>query len=268
MPSVAVVIPSGDRTRDDSLAGLLEDLKRQTLPPSEIEIVRGVAPNGRARNVGVERTQSEYLVFLDDDVRMGSDDVLEKLVAALQEPGVGLSGTAQQLPLDSSDFQRRCAAQIPRSQSAIVEQLTDSDMVTTQCCATRRDVLARLGNFHDKILRGVDPELRNRYRDAGLRIVIAPRIWHYHPMPNTWKALCRMAYRNGYSSAYAQKHFPETVLYNPEGHVDQFQARPSLIRRVLGRARGFGLACLGGRWGGLAYDLAYALGYLRCRLGS
>ena len=266
MPDVAVIIPSGDRTRDDSLAGLLGDLERQSLKPKEIEIVRGVAPNGRARNVGVERTSAEYLVFLDDDVRLGSEDVLEKLIAALHEPGVGLSGTAQQLPLDSSPFQKRCAQEIPRSQSEVVTSLTDSDMVTTQCCATRRDVLAGLGNFHDKILRGVDPELRNRYRQAGLRIVIAPNIWHYHPMPASWRALWKMAYRNGYSSAYAQKHFPETVLYNPEGHVDRFDARPSLLKRVAGRLSGFATALARGRWGGLIYDLAYAAGYFRSRL--
>lgn len=266
MADVAVVIPSGDRTRDDSLAGLLEDLERQSLRPREIEIVRGVAPNGRARNVGVERTTSEYLVFLDDDVRLGSHDVLEKLVAALNEPGVGLSGTAQQLPNDSSSFQKRCAEQIPRSKSEVVTRLTDSDMVTTQCCATKRVELARLGNFHDKILRGVDPELRNRYREAGLRIVIAPDIWHYHPMPANWRALWKMAYRNGYSSAYAQRHFPETVLYNPDGHVGEFQPRRSLRTRIADRTWGFLKAILRAQWCGLTYDLAYAAGYLRCRL--
>lgn len=267
MTEVAVVIPSGDRTRDESLAGLLADLENQTLKPTEIEIVRGVSPNGKARNVGVERTRSEFLVFLDDDVRLGSPDVLEKLVQALAEPGVGLSGTAQQLPLDSSEFQRRCAEQIPRSRSPVVAQLTDSDMVTTQCCATRRQVLAELGNFHDRILRGVDPELRHRYRQAGLRIVIAPNIWHYHPMPSSYRALWKMAYRNGYSSAYAQIHFPETVLYNPEGHVDRFEARPSFLRRLLGRASGFMQALMTGRLGGLVYDLAYAAGFLACKSG-
>ena len=266
MPDIAVVIPSGDRTRDDSLSGLLEDLKNQTIPPREIEIVRGVSPNGRARNQGIEKTSCEYLVFLDDDVRLGSPDVLEKLVNALQQPGVGLSGTSQLLPADSTAFQRRCAEEISRSQSPVVEVLTDSDMVTTQCCATRRDVLAGLGNFHDKILRGVDPELRHRYREAGLRIVIAPQAWHYHPMPSSWKALWKMAYRNGYSSAFAQKHFPETVLFNPEGHVDQFQARPSLPSRVSRRFLGLLKALVTGRVGGLVYDLAYASGYFRYRL--
>ncbi|MBT9582580.1 glycosyltransferase [bacterium] len=266
MPDVAVIIPSGDRSRDDSLQGLLQDLQRQTVVPREIEVVRGVAPNGHARNTGVARTMSPYLVFLDDDVRLGSDDVIEKLVAALENPEIGLSGTSQVLPLDSTPFQRRCAQEISRSQSPVVEVLTDSDMVTTQCCATRRDVLERLGGFHGKILRGVDPELRHRYRQAGLRIVIVPQVWHYHPMPSSWKALWKMAYRNGYSSAFAQKHFPDTVLYNPEGHVDRFEARPSFVSRITRRLGGLLGAVLGGRWGGLVYDLAYASGYLRFRL--
>lgn len=268
MSKLAVVIPSGDDTRDGSLANLLRDLDEQSIKPDEIEVVRGVSPNGRARNVGVERTVSEYLIFLDDDVRLGSRDVLEKLLQALQEPGVGLSGTAQLLPADSSPFQRRCAEQIPRSQSEVVDRITDSDMVTTQCCATRRDVLAKLGNFHEKILRGVDPELRQRYREAGLRIVIAPGVWHYHPMPASWKALLKMAYRNGYSSAYAQKHFPETVLYNPEGHVAAFEARPSFFRRLSRRLGGVVGALIRGHWGGLAYDLAYAAGFFNCRFGK
>ena len=268
MPDVAVIIPSGDRSRDDSLRGLLGDLERQTLKPAQIEIVRGVSPNGHARNTGWARTHSEYLVFLDDDVRLGSDDVLEKLVAALQDPEVGLTGTSQLLPRDSTPLQRSWAEQISRSQSPVVEVLTDSDMVTTQCCATRRDVLERLGGFHSKILRGVDPELRHRYRQAGLRICIVPGVWHYHPMPACWRALWKMAYRNGYSSAFAQKHFPETVLFNPEGHVDQFEARPSLVSRVTRRGLGLLRALLGGRWGGLVYDVAYAAGYLRCRFAG
>lgn len=263
---VAVVIPSGDSSRDDSLVGLMADLERQTVRPVQIEVVRGVSPNGKARNVGVERTQAEYLLFLDDDVRLGSDDVIEKLLKALGEPGVGLSGTSQLLPPTSSSFQRRCAAEVSRSQSPVVEVLTDSDMVTTQCCATRREVLAQVGGFHDRILRGVDPELRHRYRQSGFRIAVAPQAWHYHPMPANWRALWHMAYRNGYSSAFAQKNFPETVLYNPEGHVDRFEARPPFVRRLLGRIGGAAQALLSGRPYGLLYDLAYAYGFLCFRL--
>jgi glycosyltransferase involved in cell wall biosynthesis len=261
-PSVSVIIPSGSPEREDSLRGLLQDVRSQTVAPEEIEVVRGVSPNGRARNQGVERTRGEILIFLDDDVRLGSEHVFAKLVEALQVPGVGLVGTAQLLPPDSTPFQRQCARQISRSKSTVVSSLTDSDMVTTQCCAIRRDVLAQVGGFHARILRGVDPELRHRVRMADYRICVAPGIWHFHPMPKDLRALWRTAWRNGYSSAFAQRNFPETVLFNPEGHVSNFDARPSMRRRLLRRAAELLGSALSGRIYGIVYDVSYALGYV------
>lgn len=265
---IAVVIPSGDSRRNSSLNLLIEDARRQTARVEEIEIVRGVSPNGRARNQGVERTQSELIIFLDDDVRLGSDDVFEKLASALEIPGVGMVGTSQLLPVESSNFQKRCARQIPRSQSTVVESLTDSDMVTTQCCALRRDVLESIGGFNGKILRGVDPELRHRVRQAGLRVAVVANAWHYHPMPETWRALIEMAYRNGYASAFAQRHFPETVLFNPEGHVDKFEARPSFLKRLLRRAKELLSRIATGQDCGIVYDVAYAIGFFQSRWNS
>jgi len=265
---VAVVIPSGDHSRDDSLAGLLQDLAGQTLRPCQIEIVKGVSPSGKARNLGWRKTSAEFVVFLDDDVRLGNSHVLQTLVDTLELPGVGLSGTAQLLPDDSSAFQRRCAQQIPRSVSEVVTQVTESDIVTTACCATRRSLLEEVGGFHDQILRGVDPELRQRYRTRGYRIVVAPGIWHTHPMPANWASLWKMAYRNGYSSAFAQKHFPGTVVYNPEGHTSEFEARPAFWRRLGWRALRLARALFRGQWGGLVYDVSYALGFLDSRFGG
>ncbi len=262
--TVSVVIPSGDSSRTRNLELLLDDLRCQTRPPDEVEVVRGVAPSGRARNVGVSRTTGEVLVFLDDDVRLGTPDILRTLVDHLSaEPSLGMVGTAQLLPPDSSPFQRRCARQIPRSESPVVGRLTESDMVTTACCAIRRAVLEEVAGFHDRILRGVDPELRHRIRAAGYRIAVVPGAWHYHPMPPSLKALLRMAWRNGAASAYARRHFPETVLFNPDGHVGEFQAQVPFTRRV---ARNLGTLCgdaLSGRRYAFLYGVAYLVGYLR-----
>jgi glycosyltransferase involved in cell wall biosynthesis len=265
MNTVSVIIPSGDASRSDNLELLVADLRAQTLPPNEIEIVRGIAPNGRARNGGVEKTTGEILVFLDDDVRLGTPDIIHSFVDHLTHcPGLGLVGTSQLLPPQSTAFQRRCAQQIPRSRSPVMNSLTESDMVTTQCCAIRRATLAEVGGFHDRIIRGVDPELRGRVRQAGYRIAVVPHAWHYHPMPHTLRALLRMAWRNGAASAYARKHFPETVLFNPEGHVAVFEARPSLPSRVLRNLGRLSLSVLTGHWYGTLYGLAYAGGNLMC----
>jgi hypothetical protein len=258
MSTVSVIIPSGDVSRDRNLALLQADLQAQTCLPNEVEVVRGIAPNGHARNLGVERTTGDILVFLDDDIRLGTSDILRSFVDHLMaDPGLGMVGTSQLLPPDSTPFQVRCAQQISRSQSPVVETLTESDMVTTQCCAIRRAVLAQVGGFHGQILRGVDPELRHRVRQAGFRIAVVPHAWHYHPMPNCLRALLRMAWRNGAASAYARRRYPATVLFNPDGHVAEFEAAPPLSSRMLrnvGRLMGDAFT---GRFYGAIYGLLY-----------
>jgi GT2 family glycosyltransferase len=261
MSRLSVVIPSGDSSRGTNLERLLEELQSQSRPPDEVEVVRGERPNGHARNVGVSRTTGEVLVFLDDDIRLGAPDILKAYEdLLLADPKLGMLGTSQLLPTDSTRFQLRCAVQISRSQSPVVDRLTDSDMVTTQCCATRRSVLEEVGGFHDRIIRGVDPELRHRVRQAGYRIAIIPNAWHYHPMPTTLRALLRMAWRNGTASAYARKHFPETILFNPEGHVGEFEARVPLWWRAIGAGGRLAGSLVTGKWYGLLYNAAYAAG--------
>jgi GT2 family glycosyltransferase len=264
MTTVSVIIPSGDGSRAANLRELIADLEAQSLPPDEIEVVRGVSPSGHARNIGVGKTSGEVLVFLDDDVRLGTPDILHSFVQYLKaDEMLGILGTSQRIPNASTPFQRRCARQIPRSESPIVDTLTSSDMATTACCAMRRSVLTEVGGFHDRIIRGVDPELRHRVRQAGYQIAVVPRAWHYHPMPATLTGLLKMAWRNGAASAYARRHFPETVFFNPDGHVGVFDARPPLRRRVLQKASQIATDTVTGRWYGLMYAVAYLGGALR-----
>jgi hypothetical protein len=260
---VSVIIPSGDASRSETLERLLDDLKQQSRPPDEVEVVRGVSPSGHARNLGVGKTRGDILVFFDDDVRLGTPDLVETFVRYLtQDRTLGIVGAAQRLPPDSSRFQQRSAAQISRSESPVVDELTESDMVTTACWALRREVLEEVGGYHDRIPRGVDPELRERVRKAGYRIAVVPQTWFYHPMPKDLATLARVAYRNGAASAFARRHFPEAVIYNPEGHVAEFEARPPLSKRVLRNLGGLARNLVAGRWYGAAWDLAYLAGNL------
>jgi GT2 family glycosyltransferase len=256
---VSVVIPSWDASRNANIEKLKHELSLQTVPPIEIKVIERTSPNGHARNVGVEQTSGEIIVFLDDDIGIGATDVFQVFAEYLtQNPGLGIVGTAQLLPPESNAFQRKCGEQLTRSSSAVVQQLTDSDMVTTQCCAMRRSVLEEVGGFHDKILRGVDPELRNRVREAGYRVAVVPNAWHFHPMPATLRALLRMAWRDGAASAYARKHYPETILFNPDGHVDKFEVRRSFPKRVANNLGRMARNALTGRWYGMMYGLVYA----------
>lgn len=259
---IAVVIPTCGGARTRNLQLLLDDFARQSLPPAHIEVVRNVAPNGRARNVGVSRTSGDLIVFVDDDVRLGHDRVVEQLVRALHFSEFGLVGTSQLLPADSTKFQRVLAMQLSRSQSPIVKTYVDSDMVTTQCCAMRRDVFEQLGGFHEGLLRGVDPEFRNRVRQLGLRIVVVPNAWHYHPVPSSVWALARLAFRDGYSSAQVFRQHPSAVLFNPEGHVTDFQAHHTVWSRYSRRLLDILRKLSTGQWLGALYGIVYIAGYI------
>ena len=122
---------------------LLTSVAIQTLQPDEVEIVRAVRPNGRARNLGVARSQAPILVFVDDDAVLGNQYVLERLVAALADESLGMVGASKLLPPNAPAFQRWVARELPRIEHAVVDQPLESNPdppsfyceITTTCCA-------------------------------------------------------------------------------------------------------------------------------------
>jgi GT2 family glycosyltransferase len=227
---ISVIIPT--LTNHQNLVLLLQDVSTQSFKNIDLQIVRSVSPNGRARNIGAGNAKGNVLIFLDDDIRLGHNEVFANLIAPLKDESLGLTGTSQRIPLDSSPFQKNCANQLPRMECKITDRLTESDMVTTACCAIRREVFFQLGGFNEEIVRGVDPEFRNRLRKKGYKIAIVPNSWHYHPMPENLNSFLRMQFRNGYSSAFVFKFRPELLIETPSEHDAVFAAKRGLLFRI------------------------------------
>jgi len=227
---ISVIIPS--LKNHSNLKSLLDDISAQSIKDVDIQIVKGVSPNGKARNIGAVRAAGNIFIFLDDDVRLGHSKVFENLISPLKEENIGLTGTSQQIPSDSSWFQKKCAIQLDRTEYKIVDVLTESDMVTTACCAIRRKVFYQLGGFNEKIIRGVDPEFRYRLRQKGYKIVVVPNSWHYHPMPENLRKLIRIQFRNGYSSAFVFRFWPDLLIETPNNDDTEFVAKQSLLYRT------------------------------------
>ncbi len=229
---VALIIPS----LGGNAEVLLASARRQTWVADEIEVVRGVSPNGRARNQGVARTSAPLLVFVDDDAVLGDEHVIANLVAPLlADPTIGVTGASKLLPPDAPAFQRWVAREVPRIEHPVVAQPLESNPdppsfyceITTTCCAMRREVFEQAGGFNDHLIRGVDTEFFVRVRrmlaeargvlqpsgTAGhYRFVLVPNTWAYHPAPATLRALLR-------------KHF----LYGM-GHAQEVRRDPSRAR--------------------------------------
>lgn len=216
-PKLTVVIPSLDGHRDGAVRRLLESLDHQTYTNFEVELVTGVSPQGEAINQGVRAGSGEVVVIIDDDAELADATVLESLVATLHsDPSIGMAGASIVLHPEASPFQRRAARQFPRLCTPRVDEITDSDLACHGCCAIPRKVFDETGGERTDIVRGLDPDLRQRLRGAGYRVVLAPNACVYHPLPNNWQGLIRTFFRNGHGSAYAQKFRPELVFDTDE----------------------------------------------------
>jgi cellulose synthase/poly-beta-1,6-N-acetylglucosamine synthase-like glycosyltransferase len=211
-PTVAVVIPSltGDVSR------LLRTIEAQTLPPTQIEVVHGVRPNGRARNIGAARTTAEVLIFIDDDAILGHPRVLEQLVKSLADLTVGVSGTSKLIPPGSNRFQRWVAREVPRIEHPIVSEPLETNPdppgyyceITTTCAALRRQVFDKVGKFNEGQQWGVDTEFFVRVRRAGYRLLLVPNTWVWHPAPSDLCTLLRKQFRYGLGHAQEVRRDP------------------------------------------------------------
>jgi len=190
---------------------LVTALHAQTRPPDEIEVVRAVRPNGRARNVGVARTSGEILVLMDDDASPAQSDLIEKLVAPLlSDPGIGATGASRLIPADSSRFQRWTARQVARIENPVVHEPRESvpgpgnyfySDITSTCCALRRSVYNEIGGFDEELIQGVDTEFFVRMSRKGYRLRLVPDLWVYHPAPVNLRALLHKHFRYGFGHA-------------------------------------------------------------------
>lgn len=263
-PRVSVIIPTRDGYRDGFVPRLLESIAEQTYTDYEVELVKGVTPQGKAINQGVAATRGEIILILDDDSRVADPTVFQRLVDALDsDPTIGFAGASIVVPPEASRFQQRASRQFPRFNTPVVEEITDSDLACHGCVAMPRKIFEEIGRERDDIIRGLDPDLRVRMRAAGYRVVLVPGARIYHPLPEGWRRLTRIFFRNGYGSAYSQRFQPDSVYETHEKlHEGDFTARTTLAYRVIRFPLRLIRALVTGQFMRLAAYTSYGFGYL------
>jgi glycosyltransferase involved in cell wall biosynthesis len=264
-PRISIIIPTRDGERRGLLGRLLDDLAQQSLPAFEVLLIIGDRRQGRAINRGVALARSDTIATMDDDTVVGPRDLLARLLEVLESDArIGIVGASTVVPEGSSPFQHAACRQIPRRAFPVQDEIVDSDMVQHPCLAMRRERFLAIGGEDEELIRGLDPLLRHKVRERGWRVVIAPRCWVGHPLPEGLGSVMRMYFRNGRGSAFAVRHFPERVLELDAGHRgDRFRAKRSLLARSLRHPLRWLGAAGRGHWIAAAAQLAYIAGYLR-----
>jgi hypothetical protein len=216
LPAIDVVIPTLGRRA--LLLDTLDDLGRQTVPPASVVVVEqtGGRPAGvplagdrwpfafehvvieqlgagNARNVGITRGTSPWVLLLDDDVRF-APDMVERLFRRLTESGAGAI-TARLELVAEDDGDPHDPGVRPDGPVLHMWQGFGSG-----CALLRRELLDEVGGFDRRIDGGFgeDTELGVRLRRAGALVVLTadPHIGHLKastggmraPFPHPWRA--------------------------------------------------------------------------------
>ena len=237
-PEVSIIIPSwtGDVDR------VTLSIRSQTYRNYTIEVVSGIGPAARARNVGAARTTGEILLFIDDDAYFGHETVLEELVTLLErDPEVAAAGTSKVLPQHSNLLKKAIARQVPRMVYPVVPRTVESNppldrygftAITSTCCAVRRDVFMQVGGFDEDLTTGPeDTDFFYRVRQLGYKIVVAGNTWVYHDPPGKVVDLLRKSFWYGIGHALeARKHPERHMAVIP---LDRWYGKLALLGAVL-----------------------------------
>jgi len=231
----SVVIPHFYSARESNMEALLTAIAAQSLKEIEIILIHGISPQGKAINMGVRQAKGEHLIIMDDDSRMGHERVFENLIDLLKaNPNVGMAGASVILPETGNKFQIMASKQFPRYKMPIVEQMLESDFPGHPCAAFPKKVFIEAGLEREDIYRGLDPDLRERIRKTGHKVVLAPKTWIYHPMPDSFSKFVWTFFRNGYGSAYLFSVHPELNYDTDESLESQtFVAKRPFLYRLL-----------------------------------
>lgn len=269
----SLVIPHFYPSRKKNLDFLIDQLRQQTFTHVEVLVVHQVSPQGKAINLGARAARGDILLVMDDDAYLDKPDVIEALIRVIREnPEVGMAGASIISPDNINAFQRAAAKQFPRFHMPVVEQLTDSDLPCHGCVAFPMKIFKEVGMERETILRGLDPDLRVRIRKAGYRVVLVPRVWIYHPFPESVRKFMRLFFRNGYGSAYTQIFHPE-MSYDTDEKTDssKFVAKRPFLYRIMRFPLRLLRSIITLQWirflGYFVYIFGYAYGYLKHAFG-
>lgn len=208
LPKVSIIIPSLDGCRDGNVERLVSDINNQTFQDIEIRLIKGIRPNGKARNEGSKDAKGRILIFIDDDIRLGNDKVLENLIRPLEsDDDLAMTGASVKIYDDARYFQKEYN-KIRNFSSPVKNTIDYKGRVGHACLAVKKYIFQELGGENEDLIRGTDVDLNVRIKAKGYKVAVAPNTWVYHLMPNSITKLIKEAFDCGFGAAYALKSKP------------------------------------------------------------
>jgi hypothetical protein len=126
----------------------------------------------------------------------------------------------------------------------------------------RKEVFKAIGGENELLPRGLDPYLRQKYREKDLRVVVVPNVFYSHLPPPTLYKLIRQFSRNGYHAAFCNKFYPQWVIETPDQHGNGFITQRPFHFRIARFIFGMVVKAVRGHFVYFTAFAAYAAGFM------
>ena len=218
-PEITVIIPSYNVK--EYIEECLESLKNQTFTDFEVLCVDDGSNDGTAdiikeyavsdprfqyvsmdhcgkaglmRNEGIKRAQGEYLLFLNNDIKVITPEWMDEMLGVCQRPEVGAVGVKLIYP-DNTIQHAGCVVgmggiaghmfvDMPAERTGYLHKaslLQDMSAVTAACMMMKKEAFDRAGGFTQELAVAFnDVDLCLKVRKAGYLIVYDPYAKLYH----------------------------------------------------------------------------------------
>ncbi|MDQ6974669.1 MAG: glycosyltransferase [Mariprofundaceae bacterium] len=262
-PLLSVIIPTADADRGGYFIKLMDSLTQQDMQDFELIVLKGDKRQGRGINICAAMAKGKYLLTVDDDSSLPDKQTFTKMITAMnQHADIGMAGGNNTVPDWATPFVKRVMTHVPRRSWQPVKEIIDSDLAEHPCLIMRANLFRQVGGENEVIPRGLDPYLRQVFREAGARVVVLPDVIYHHLPPATWSGLLGQMKRNGYQAAYANIHSPEWVIETPAEHGD-FVLRVPLWKRILRFPLNMLKSLWQGKWLWVLCETCYAWGFIQ-----
>jgi len=207
---LTVIIPTLNAGR--YLSNLIERLSSQTVSEKEIIVIdsasdddtAGIARSfgvtvksitrrefnhGRTRNVAADEASGEYLAFLTQDALPVDGQLLENLIAPLENDGRIAASYGRQIAYEHAYLIEKFIRGFNYPEESLTKEKCDIPALgvktffcSNACAAYRSDVFRTLGGFRGDTIMNEDMEYFYRAVMAGYKVHYAAdaRVWHSH----------------------------------------------------------------------------------------
>ena len=144
-------------------------------------------------NIGVSKTESPYIIFLNDDTEVINTDWIEEMLQYAQQPNVGVVGAMLQYPsnvvqhagdyITKNGMGAHCFNKMNSNSNEVyglAQIVRETSAATSACYMVRREVFDKLGGYDEELRNFDDFDFCLRVRNQGYKIIYNPFVKLYH----------------------------------------------------------------------------------------